>query len=63
MKIHKNVEIDEALQALVQHGFMKVVENKNGEDQYELTAKGVRYVEAMPNKRKMKQILEEKEEE
>ncbi len=37
---------------------MKVISNVKGEDQYVITEKGMRYVEAMPDKAKMKKILE-----
>jgi len=59
----KKVEIDLSLQALVQHGLMKIVRYENGEDQYVLTAKGEKYVEAMPNSERMRQILESSDKE
>lgn len=61
-KIPSKLEIDESLQACVQHGLMEVVDNVNGEDQYKLTDKGMRYVEAMPDKRKMSTVLGDDEE-
>ena len=59
--VSTRLEIDESLQALVQHGLMKFVGNENGEDQYKLTEKGRKYVRAMPNKAKMRQVLEDDE--
>lgn len=58
-KLPTKLEIDEALLACVQHGLMEVIGNANGEDEYRLTKKGERYVEAMPDKIKMQAILDE----
>jgi len=62
-RVPNKKEIDEAMQTLVQNGLMNVVGNKDGEDQYQLTERGIRYVEAMPNKEKMQAILDEEKRE
>jgi len=61
-KIPTKLEIDEALQACVQHGLMEVTVSAKGEDQYRLTKKGERYVEAMPDQHKMREVLGDDEE-